>query len=115
MENDITFDSLPQAVAKLLSKVEKIERLLSEKDNSTHPPGDELLTIQQAADMLHLSVPTVYGLNHRSLLPGVCKKGKRLYFLKQGILDYIKSGQKQTIEELSAGAVEEFRKANKWK
>ncbi|HTA26735.1 MAG TPA: helix-turn-helix domain-containing protein [Bacteroidia bacterium] len=79
------------------------------------PPGDELLTIQEAAALLHLSVPTVYGLNHRSLLPGVCKKGKRLYFLKQGILDYIKSGQKQTVEELTASAVDRFRKANNGK
>ncbi len=45
----------------------------------SHPETDQLLTIQQAAEFLKLSVPTLYGLVSKSQLP-VSKRGKRLYF-----------------------------------
>ncbi len=113
MENNISFDNLPQAVAKLLEDVCQIKRLLTERANDSQDPGEELLTIQQAAELLHLSVPTVYGLHHRRLLPGVCKTGKRLYFLKEGLLQYIKSGRKQSAKELADDAETHFKNANK--
>jgi excisionase family DNA binding protein len=90
-----------------------IRKLLKENINTEpQPSGEELLTIQEAANLLHLSVPTVYGLVHRKEVP-VCKKGKRLYFPKQELVEWIKSGRKQTVKELTEEAVAEFQVANK--
>ncbi len=99
---EITFEKLPQAVNQLLNKLENIERLLLSQNN-TPPEEDKLLTIREAAEILHLSVPTVYGLVQRAEVP-VCKRGKRLYFSKQELLAWIKSGRKKTVSEINAEA-----------
>ena len=100
----ITFEQLPQAVTQLYDKLTNIERLLLQKSNEHHhPEADQLLTIKQAAEMLTLSVPTIYGLVHDAKIP-VSKKGKRLYFSRQELTDWIKSGRKKTSAEISAEA-----------
>ena len=98
----ITFEQLPAAFTRLFSKLENIERLLQLK-TEPQPEIDQLLTIQQAAELLKLSVPTLYGLVSRSALP-VSKRGKRLYFSKQELTDWIKAGRKKTQAEIQAEA-----------
>jgi hypothetical protein len=70
--NDLTFEKLPQAVTQIYDKLENIERLLLSKNNLSNPEEDKLLTIREAAVILHLSVPTIYGLVQRQGVP-VCK------------------------------------------
>lgn len=75
----------------------------SQKCNTEASKQDELLTIQQAAEILKLSVPTIYGLVSRTEIPHA-KKGKRLYFSKQELLDWVQSGRKKTNAEIAADA-----------
>ena len=99
----ITFEQLPQAVSQLQDKLDNIERLLLSQNNTPQPEEDRLLTIREAAEIIHLTVPTVYGLVQRSEVP-VCKRGKRLYFSKQELVAWILSGRKKTISEIRADA-----------
>lgn len=71
--------------------------------HTDQPVQDQFLTIQEAAELLHLTVPTIYGLVSRSEIP-VSKKGKRLYFSKQELMDWVKTGRKQTIAETAIQA-----------
>ena len=64
---------------------------------------EQLLTIQEAADFLHLKVPSIYLKVSRGELP-VMKRGKRLYFSSTELLEYIKEGRKKTNAELEAEA-----------
>lgn len=97
----ITFEQLPQAVSQLQDKLDNIERLLLSQNNTPQPEEDKLLTIREAAEILHLTVPTVYGLVQRSEVP-VSKRGKRLYFSKQELTAWIMAGRKRTISEIDA-------------
>lgn len=99
----LSFEQLPQAVALLFHKLDSIERLLLEKSNEPQPDADQLLTIQQAGELLNLSVPTLYGHVQRAAIP-VCKKGKRLYFSKQELTEWIRQGRKKTISEIGSEA-----------
>lgn len=99
----ISFEQLPQAVTQLYNKLEDIERLLLEKNIEHQPDQDQLLTIQQAGELLNLSVPTLYGYVQRSAIP-VSKKGKRLYFSKQDLMEWIKTGKKKTLAETGSEA-----------
>jgi excisionase family DNA binding protein len=96
---ELTFEQLPQAISRLLEKLENIEQLIVTQNTSPQPESDKLLTIKQAAEIIHLSVPTIYGLVQRSEVP-VCKRGKRLYFSKQELTAWIMSGRKRTIAEI---------------
>jgi excisionase family DNA binding protein len=110
--NELTFNELPKAVSQLFSKLENIERLLQAKENEPKNEADQLLTIQQAAELLCLSVPTIYGLVARAAVP-VCKKGKRLYFSKQELTDWIKAGRKKTFDETAAEAAQYLTRKKK--
>ena len=96
---ELTFEQLPKAVKQIADTVNNIERLLLAKSETVQPEKADLFTIQQAAQFLTLSVPTIYGLVQRSEIP-VNKRGKRLYFSKQELTDWIKAGRKKTIAEI---------------
>jgi excisionase family DNA binding protein len=99
----ITFEQLPEMVAHLITKLDTIEDLLHSLDKPPIPEADKLLTIKQAAEFISLSISTVYGLVHNKIIP-VCKRGKRLYFSKQELFDWIKNGRKQTRLEIDREA-----------
>lgn len=66
-----------------------------------HP--DEFLNIQLAAEFLRLSVPTLYTKVSKGELP-VMKRGKRLYFSRTELMEYIKEGRKKSNAEIEAEA-----------
>jgi len=101
MEN-LTFEQLPTAVGLLFESLKKIERLL-ETRTETQEAADQIFDIQEAADFIKKTVPTIYGLVHRSEIPN-SKQGKKLYFSKQELTDWIKSGRRKTTTETAAEA-----------
>jgi len=51
------------------------------------------ILIDDAAKIINLSKPTIYGLVHKNKIP-YRKKGKRLYFLKSELIAWINSGKR---------------------
>ena len=86
----LSFDSLPQVVQELNSKIDNITMLLESAKPAENK--NDLLNIQEAAEFLNLSKSTLYNKVNKRELP-VMKKGKRLYFSKVELLAYIKSGK----------------------
>lgn len=88
------------------ARLSNIENLLldlkhSAKVPTSQPETDQLLTVQDAAAFLKLSVPTIYSLTSKGVLP-VMKRSKRCYFSKTELLNYLKQGRKKTIAEIEA-------------
>ena len=105
------FDTMENLVFTQLS-ISEVKQLFRQELQSffenklpviSEPSADELFTIQQAAEFLSLSVPTIYGLVSKTEIP-VSKKGKRLYFSKQELSEWIKTGRKKTHAEITAEA-----------
>lgn len=95
-----------EAISNRLDSIETL--LYSIKDKRPEHPDtiaapDDLLTIEQAAAFLHLSKPTIYSKCSRNELPYM-KRGKRLYFLKDQLLAYVKAGHHATAHELTENA-----------
>jgi DNA binding domain, excisionase family len=104
MEQALTFDQLPKAVTMLVKEVSELKRLLIEKQEQapTEQP-EQLLTIQEAAQFLNLTVPTIYSKVSKGELP-VMKRSKRLYFSRTELLEYLKDGRKKSNAEIEAEA-----------
>jgi excisionase family DNA binding protein len=87
--------------------------LKNNKQSSTQhqPETDELLTVQDTAKFLRLSVPTVYTLISKGELP-VMKRSKRCYFSKVELINYLKQGRKKTLAE-TASEAEEYLKTKR--
>jgi excisionase family DNA binding protein len=95
----LTFDQLPKAVSELLEKVSKIEDILIH-DHPDETNANCLFSIKQASAFLNLSISTIYGKVCRREIP-VSKQGKKLYFDKTELLNWIKAGRKSTIAEVA--------------
>lgn len=92
----ITFDQLPAAISQLIRDVNSIKLSLQ----TSPEPTDQLLTVGQAAEFLTLAKPTIYAMISRGELPNM-KRGKRVYFEKSKLLDYLKAGQRKTFQQLA--------------
>lgn len=90
------------------ARLNNIETLLIDlkhtpKEQGKQPDKDELLTVQDTAKFLSLSVPTVYSLISKGELP-VMKRSKRCYFSKIELINYLKQGRKKTLAEIAIEA-----------
>ena len=102
----LSFENLPEAVGLLIQKIDNLERkLLEQEGKQTTKTSDDLLTVDQAAEFLNLAKPTVYSMVSRGELPYM-KRSKRLYFSREDLVSYIKSGRKLTNEEIKDDAAD---------
>ena len=90
------------------TRLNSIETLLLDlknqpKEQSEQPQQDELLTVQDTAKFLSLSVCTIYGLISKGELP-VMKRSKRCYFSKVELINYLKQGRRKTLAETASEA-----------
>ena len=104
MIENLTFDQLPKAVTLLTKEFSELKRLLLEKreQQPTETP-EQFLNIQEAAQFLKLSVPTIYSKVSKRELPCM-KRGKRLYFSSTELTEYIKEGRKKSFTEIEQEA-----------
>ncbi|TKC04360.1 helix-turn-helix domain-containing protein [Pedobacter frigoris] len=98
MEN-LTFDQLPEAIVVLYDKLLSIEKMITDLKVSYNLPDQDLLNIQQASELVTLAVPTLYSKVSLKEIP-FCKKGKRLYFSRSELLEWISSGKRQSNTDL---------------
>jgi excisionase family DNA binding protein len=102
---NLTFDKLPEAVTMLIKEVSELKSLLIEKqEQPTTDQPEQFLTIQEAAEFLSLSVPTLYSKVSKGKLP-VMKRSKRLYFSRTELMEYIKEGRRKTRSEFISNKI----------
>lgn len=79
--------------------------LRNNKQESKAPTNqpEQLLTIQEAAEFLSLTVSTMYSKVSKGELP-VMKRSKRLYFSRTELLEYLKDGRKKSNAEIEQEA-----------
>ena len=80
-----------------------LRKILSNQPVLKQSEPESLLTVQDAARFLTLSVPTIYGLIHKGELP-VMKRSKRCYFSKAELIEYLKKGRVKTNSEIKTDA-----------
>ena len=96
----LTFEQLPEAVSLLSEKITSLESLLRRILSEKNEPNDEkLLSVKEAADYLKLSIPTIYYLSSKKLLP-VLKPGKNLYFNKSDLDKYLQDSRRASAAEI---------------
>lgn len=99
MDTNLTFDKLPAAVQEVNLRLKRIESILCENAQTSPVETDKRMNVQETAKYLDCAVATIYGLVFRRLIPHE-KKGKRLYFHKAELNEWLKKGKRLTIEEI---------------
>jgi len=97
MDFNSYFAQQNETLATVRKELSELKNLLLKQEHN--PTTEQLLNVQQTADFLSLSVPTIYSKVSKGELP-VMKRAKRLYFSKAELLDYLKQGRKKTNAEI---------------
>lgn len=90
----ITFDKLPQAVGYLTEQMEQIRQMVAALQPQTSSDKHRLVEIDEACKITRKAKPTIYTLARKGLIPAY-KRGKKLYFYEDELLQWIESGRKQ--------------------
>lgn len=104
----------------IIQRLDTIERLLYEiksgkqGDNVPVVYANELMNVQQVAEYLTLSIQTIYGLVHKMEIPN-SKRGKRLYFKRSEIDEWISQSRRKTRVEFEQEATNYLLRSRKRK
>lgn len=103
----ITFNDMPNALAYLIGKVEKMETLLCAQSTTADEPTERWLNLQELCDYLpdKPAKQTVYGWICHHNIP-YHKKGKKLQFSKSEIDAWLKTDKCKSNDELYAEALQ---------
>jgi len=103
----LTTDQLRDLISEQVGKV--VQPLFNELANSRKEETD-IISLEEGCKILGLKTSTVYSKKSKRELPGLIKRGNRLYFSKSKLLEYLKSGSVKTGQELIDEAVSNLRK-----
>lgn len=101
MNEVITFETMPKAMAYLIEKVEALEKALLEKNEVSTTPTDKWFNIDELKDYLpdHPAKQTIYGWVSKREIP-FHKGGKKLRFLQSDIDMWLSKGKRMSESEL---------------
>ena len=97
MANEITFDKLPQAVGYLTEQVERIYKIVAALQPRTTTDKHRIVEIDEACKITRMAKPTIYTLERKGLIPAY-KRGKKLYFYEDELLQWIESSRKTLLD-----------------
>ena len=108
MQENLTFDQLPKAVTMLTNEVSELKRLLLEKQELT--PTEQVEQWLDLNDLINYdpekrTKPTWYSKISKGEVP-YHKRGKKVYFLKSEIDNWLKAGKCKSNAEIEAEAEE---------
>ena len=100
----IKFEQLPEMVALLLEKVQRLENLLiNGKDDGI--TLKEMLTIDEAAEYMGMSKSSLYKMTMHSEIPTYRPGGKRIYLKRSEINDWMTSQRRNSKAEIEQEAI----------
>ncbi|WP_296150521.1 helix-turn-helix domain-containing protein [uncultured Flavobacterium sp.] len=99
---------LCEKIDEICRRIERIEQHLM--SGAVSIKTDEPINVQEASRLVHLSVATIYSKVSRNEIP-VNKVGKKLYFYRSELEDWIRSGRIRTALEIRKEVEGKFRSA----
>ena len=75
-----------------------VRKAIREQTNKTEAEEVIFLNIKQASQLLNLARQTIYGLTSKNEIPFL-KRGKKLYFKKSELEQWINEGKQKSITE----------------
>lgn len=106
MKNNITDKPLYSlTVGEYIELHKSLLKDLHQSQPNDNPALKELLTIEEAAEFLHMSVATLYTFNCRRRIPFIKVSGK-VFYRRSSLLEWLDSGERKTKAQLSKEIME---------
>lgn len=94
---NLTLDDITQAVRN------ELETFFQDRTFATQPEQDKIGGIELAIELTGLAKPTIYGLVSERKIPH-SKRGKKLYFSRNDLTEWITGGRRKTNAEIETKA-----------
>ena len=116
MQEQITFNDLPIMVSQVLSKMERLERVIETireriDGNSTSSAEHIPMTIDEACDFLKMKKSTMYYHVERGNIT-VTKRGKNFIFFKDELVHWLEGGRKNQESSMNPDEENDMRLAS---
>ena len=89
----MTFEQLPKAVSELTNQVMELRNMVAALKPAAPDDKHRIVEIDGACQITRKAKPTIYALARKGLIPAY-KRGKKLYFYEDELLQWIESGRK---------------------
>ena len=116
MQEQITFNDLPMMVSQVLSKMERLDRVIETireriDGNSTSSAEHIPMTIDEACDFLKMKKSTMYYHVERGNIT-VTKRGKNFIFFKDELVHWLEGGRKNQESSMNTDEENDMRLAS---
>lgn len=116
MQEQITFNDLPMMVSQVLSKMERLERVIETireriDGKSTSSAEHIPMTIDEACDFLKMKKSTMYYHVERGNIT-VTKRGKNFIFFKDELVHWLEGGRKNQESSMNPDEENDMRLAS---
>ncbi|WP_158860352.1 helix-turn-helix domain-containing protein [Lunatibacter salilacus] len=107
MKIENPFDYLNHRLDQIYNKLDEMQQTRQKKKDDPDP--NEILNVKQAAELLNLSIYSIYAKTSRKEIP-FSKRGRHLYFFKADLINWLKTGKYKTNDEIEMEALEHLFK-----
>jgi excisionase family DNA binding protein len=97
MKTDNPFDHLNHRLDQIYNKLDELQKNRQKKEDDHDP--HVILNVKQAAELLNLSIYSIYAKTSRKEIP-FSKRGRHLYFFKTDLINWLKKGKYKTNDEI---------------
>lgn len=101
--NEVSFDTLPKAIAYLMQEVAEIKSLLEKMQTPIVSTKRYPIGIDEACKIIGKAKSTVYALVRKREVP-CYKNGKKLYFFEDELLAWIEKGKRKELSKIQEEA-----------
>lgn len=101
----LTYNDLPEAIDRLQKKIDQLEKLLQSTRMASQQPEDCWYDIKELCSYLpeKPKKATIYSWVQQGTIP-YHKRGKKLFFLKSEINDWLRKARRKTFNEIRSEA-----------
>ena len=99
--------ALTDLESAIYRQVKKVFSELTENQQSTGV--NDLINVDEAAKLLSVARPTMYGYIYKNTIPYMKRRG-RVYFSKSELVDWLKSTRRPTKDEIQQAAKESLNR-----
>jgi excisionase family DNA binding protein len=90
----------PIKIEELIERIaRKVVEIQSSIIHGTQESPEEILNLDKACSFLNLSRAAIYTMTCRKSIPYI-KRGKRLYFKRSDLIEWLNGGRKKTMQEI---------------
>ena len=115
MEQQPTFEAMPQAIANLTAEVKQLKEMLGQILEKDRPADiEDMIDIDEACAILNLKKSTIYAKVQNGEIPHY-RPGKKLLFKRGELIEWMETGRRKTTEQTKEDLIAKMQEGQRRK